>query len=284
VVLQGLSLQTEPGKVLALCGASGGGKSSVMALLQQWYEPESGDIYLDGTRIRDLDPNWFYRHVAIVSQEPILYACSIYDNIVLGLQPGASLVSSSSSFLPPVSHSDVVPDNSSSTRGDSFLLPSMQQVEEACRLANADSFIRMMPEGYSTLVGERGVQLSGGQRQRIAIARALVRRPRVLLLDEATSALDAESEFQVQAAIDQMIAEGDMTVIIIAHRLSTIRNADSIVVMAGGRVVEQGTHDELLARAGSYAQLVNRQIDALASAERGSATSRPSLQLQGSGR
>ena len=138
--------------------------------------------------------------------------------------------------------------------------PTMEEVHEACRLANAYDFIMAMPEGFHTPVGERGAQLSGGQRQRIAIARALVRKPAVLLLDEATSALDAESEFQVQSAIDQMIERGGITVVIIAHRLSTIRKADRIVVIEAGKVVESGTHDGLMLQGGPYANLASRQL------------------------
>ena len=233
-VLNGLTLVARPGEVVALCGASGGGKSSVMALLQHWYEPERGEVLLDGHPVAALCPRWFHRQVAMVSQEPVLYACSIRENILLGL-------------------GDVGGDGESRAYTDA-------DVEEACKLANAHSFIAGFPDQYETTVGERGAQLSGGQKQRIAIARALVRRPAVLLLDEATSALDADSEYLVQAAIDDMISSVSMTVMIIAHRLSTIRNANTIAVVKGGAVVEQGTHDELLAAEGAYATLVNRQM------------------------
>lgn len=242
VILKGLSLKVSSGQVLALCGESGGGKSSVMALLQNWYEPDSGDIYLDGIRTRDLNQCWFHRVVAMVAQEPVLYARTIYENIIMGLESYG-----------------VEPDL------DKAQVPSLEDVQEACKLANAHGFISAMPDGYQTQVGERGAMLSGGQRQRIAIARALVRKPKVLLLDEATSALDAESEFQVQTAIDGMMSRGDMTVVIIAHRLSTIRRADTIVVVGGGEVLEMGSHEELIEKEGGhYSSLALRQMGNLA--------------------
>jgi len=178
--------------------------------------------------VAELDPKWFHRQVAMVSQEPVLYACSIKENILLGLG-----------------------DESGAAGPD---------VEEACKLANAHTFIDSFPDRYDTTVGERGVQLSGGQKQRVAIARALVRKPAILLFDEATSALDADSEFQVQAAIDDMIGKCSMAVMIIAHRLSTIRNAGTIAVIGGGVVVEQGAHEPLLEQRGAYFKLVNRQM------------------------
>jgi len=240
-VLTGLDLVAAPGKVLALCGESGGGKSSVMSLLQNWYDPQEGCVLLDGVRISELEVGWYRAMVAMVAQEPVLYARSIFENIVLGLDTGA-----------------VPQQTGEGSRDESELRRS---VEEACKLANAHDFILSLPDGYDTEVGERGAQLSGGQRQRVAIARALVRRPKVLLLDEATSALDAESEYQVQAAIDGMIGRGDLTVVIIAHRLSTIRNADTIAVIGGGRVLESGTHDFLLSKSGgAYAKLAKRQM------------------------
>mmetsp|Transcript_40060 Transcript_40060/g.51603 ORF Transcript_40060/g.51603 Transcript_40060/m.51603 type:complete len:187 (-) Transcript_40060:234-794(-) len=178
--------------------------------------------------------------VAMVAQEPVLYARTIYENIVMGLGP-----------------TDSEPEL------DKAELPSLADVMDACKLANAHQFIAAMPDGYHTQVGERGAMLSGGQRQRIAIARALVRKPKVLLLDEATSALDAESEFQVQTAIDGMMSRGDMTVIIIAHRLSTIRRADTIVVVGAGQVLEMGNHESLIDKDGHYSSLAKRQMGAL---------------------
>jgi ATP-binding cassette subfamily B (MDR/TAP) protein 9 len=181
--------------------------------------------------IGQLEPGWFHRQVALVGQEPVLFARSIEENICYGL--------------------------------DKERRPKIEEVHAAATLANAHDFITGFELGYATTVGERGAQLSGGQKQRVAIARALVRHPSVLLLDEATSALDAESEAVVQAAIDSMIAQGGMTVLMIAHRLSTIRNADRICVIKGGRVVEAGRHDELMAKGssgGEYAKLVSKQM------------------------
>lgn len=175
----------------------------------------------------------WHTQVSIVSQEPTLYARSVRRNIMFGLEGTA--------------HE-----------------PTEEEIRQAAVLANAHDFIMALPEGYDTECGERGVTMSGGQKQRIAIARALVRKPRVLLLDEATSALDSESEFQVQRAIDQMIARGGMTVLVVAHRLSTIINADRISVVHNGRVVESGTHADLVGKDGGiYAQLVSKQVEGL---------------------
>ena len=230
LVLDGLSLHVRPGEVVALCGPSGGGKSSCIALLERFYAPETGEVLLDDVPIGRLESGWFHRQVALVGQEPVLFARSIEDNICYGLD-------------------------------EEDRRPTTDEVHAAAILANAHDFVTGFELGYSTAVGERGAQLSGGQKQRIAIARALVRHPSVLLLDEATSALDAESEGVVQAAIDSMIAQGGMTVLVIAHRLSTIRNADRICVIKGGRVAEEGRHEELMAKpAGEYAKLVAKQM------------------------
>lgn len=238
-VLNGLTLKIEPGSVVALVGQSGGGKSSVMSLIQHLYEPSAGRILLDGHDVHELCPEWLSRNISIVSQEPTLFARSIKKNIMYGLD------------------------------GTPFE-PSDDEIIEAAKLANAHNFIMDMPQKYDTEAGERGVQLSGGQKQRIAIARALVRKPRVLLLDEATSALDAESEHLVQQAIDGMIVRGkskgsgsSMTVIIVAHRLSTVRSADRIFVIKEGQVVEEGSHDDLIENQdGPYSQLIRRQMEA----------------------
>jgi len=223
-------------------GPSGNGKSTVISLLKRLYQAKEGRVSLDGVDVWDFTHDHYHRAVSIVGQEPVLYARTIRENIVYGLEnPSSSSGASSRSTIDD------------------------EQVFEAARKANAHDFVCGMPEGYGTEVGERGVQLSGGQKQRIAIARALVRRPKVLLLDEATSALDAESERQVQKAIDGMIADGSMTVIIIAHRLSTVRNSHKICVIQGGEVVEEGPHEELVAKRGAYFRLVECQLSGSAS-------------------
>ncbi|NWI08317.1 ABCB8 protein, partial [Crypturellus soui] len=222
-VLQDFSLTLPPCKTVAIVGPSGAGKSTVAALLERFYEPTRGSITLDGHELSSLDPSWLRgRVIGFISQEPVLFGTTIMENIRFG-KPGASDA----------------------------------EVYAAAQLANADGFIRAFPQGYDTVVGERGVALSGGQRQRVAIARALVKQPAVLVLDEATSALDAEAERAVQAALER--AAAGRTVLVIAHRLSTVRSADLIVVLAQGRVVEAGTHEELLRRRGLYAELVRRQ-------------------------
>ena len=239
-VLHDMTLRVPAGSIVALVGPSGSGKSSVMSLVQHLYEPSAGEVRIDGRLVHDLSPEWLSRHVSVVSQEPTLFARSIRRNIMYGLE------------------------------GTEYE-PSDNDIQQAARLANASSFIEKLPFGYETDVGERGVQLSGGQKQRIAIARALVRKPRILLLDEATSALDAESEALVQEAIDDMLARGrgtinggsGMTVLIVAHRLSTVRNADIIFVVEDGKVVEQGNHDTLIQDANcAYSNLINRQMKA----------------------
>ncbi|XP_030348574.1 mitochondrial potassium channel ATP-binding subunit [Strigops habroptila] len=223
LVLQDFTLTLPPCKTVAIVGPSGGGKSTVAALLERFYEPTQGTITLDGHDISSLDPSWLRGQViGFISQEPVLFGTTIMENIRFG-KPGASDA----------------------------------EVYAAARLANADDFIRSFPEGYNTVVGERGVALSGGQKQRVAIARALLKDPAVLILDEATSALDAQSEKVVQEALDR--AASGRTVLLIAHRLSTIRGADLIVVLAQGRVAEAGTHEELLRRGGLYAELIRRQ-------------------------
>jgi len=237
LVLDGLSLHAPPGEVVALCGPSGGGKSSCIQLLEGFYRPESGSVLLDGVPVHEIEPHWFHQKVSLVAQEPVLFARSIRENILYGVDE-----------TQPVEEG---------------------AVERAAALASADDFIASFDLGYDTHVGERGAQLSGGQKQRIAIARALVRRPSVLLLDEATSALDAESEQAVQVAIDGLIVAGGMTVIVIAHRLSTIRAADAIYLVKGGRVVEKGNHEELMQIRGEYFKLVQRQLEPAAGSANG---------------
>uniref|UniRef100_A0A3B3S2U4 ATP-binding cassette, sub-family B (MDR/TAP), member 5 n=1 Tax=Paramormyrops kingsleyae TaxID=1676925 RepID=A0A3B3S2U4_9TELE len=224
-VLQGLNVSVSSGQTLALVGGSGCGKSTSIQLLERFYDVASGHVSLDGHDIKTLNLAWLRSQLGLVSQEPILFDCSIAENIQYG-------------------------DNSRHV--------SQMEIEEAAKSANIHTFIQSLPETYSTRVGDKGAQLSGGQKQRIAIARALVRHPKVLLLDEATSALDTESEKIVQQALDK--ARLGRTCVVIAHRLSTIQNADTIAVIQNGRVVEQGTHSELMQREGAYYALVNAQV------------------------
>jgi ATP-binding cassette subfamily B protein len=225
LVLRGLNLELAPGEVVALVGPSGGGKSTVAALLSRFYDPQGGELLLDGHTFTSLSAQWLREQVGVVSQEPILFATSIEENIRYGR-----------------------------------LDATRAEVEAAARAANAHDFVSAFPEGYDTRVGERGVRLSGGQKQRVAIARALLKDPRVLILDEATSALDAESEHLVQEALDRLM-EG-RTTLVIAHRLSTVRQADRVVVIDGGVVVESGPHEALLRQDGLYKRLVERQFAA----------------------
>ncbi|KAK2935711.1 AAA ATPase domain [Fusarium oxysporum f. sp. vasinfectum] len=223
-VLRGLNLVVRPGQYIALVGASGCGKSTTIALLERFYDPLSGGVFIDGHEISTLNINDYRSHIALVSQEPTLYQGTIKENILLG-----------------TAREDV----------------SDKDVEFACREANIYDFIISLPDGFNTIVGSKGALLSGGQKQRIAIARALIRDPKILLLDEATSALDSESEHVVQAALDK--AAKGRTTIAVAHRLSTIQKADVIYVFDQGRIVEQGTHTELMKKKGRYAELVNLQ-------------------------
>lgn len=224
-VLTGLDLSLQPGEIVAVVGPSGAGKSTLAALLTRMYDPSSGRVMLDGSDLRELDPSWLRRHVGVVSQEPILFSCSIAENIRYG-------------------------------RMDA----SEAEVEEAAQAANAHGFVTSFPQRYDTLVGERGIQLSGGQKQRVAIARAVLKDPRLLVLDEATSALDAESEHLVKEALDRLMR--GRTTLVIAHRLSTVVDADRVVVLDGGRIVQVGTHDALLREEGLYRRLVERQLSA----------------------
>ncbi|XP_037366487.1 ATP-dependent translocase ABCB1 isoform X2 [Talpa occidentalis] len=223
-VLQGLSLEVKKGQTLALVGSSGCGKSTVVQLLERFYDPMAGTVLIDGKETKDLNVQWLRAQLGIVSQEPILFDCSIAENIAYG---------------------------------DNNRVVSQEEIEQAAREANIHPFIETLPDKYNTRVGDKGTQLSGGQKQRIAIARALVRKPHILLLDEATSALDTESEKIVQEALDK--AREGRTCIVIAHRLSTIQNADVIVVFQNGKVKEQGTHQQLLAQKGIYFSMVSVQ-------------------------
>eukprot|EP00933_Yihiella_yeosuensis_P034236 TRINITY_DN27748_c0_g1_i1.p1 TRINITY_DN27748_c0_g1~~TRINITY_DN27748_c0_g1_i1.p1 ORF type:complete len:307 (-),score=55.41 TRINITY_DN27748_c0_g1_i1:138-920(-) len=225
-VLSGVSFTAKPNQVLALVGPSGSGKSSCISLLQRLYDTNSGTVSIDGVNVRDLKSSYLRRHIAVVSQEPILFAVSARENISFGVQNASD-----------------------------------EAIVEASKLANCHGFISSFPEKYDTLVGERGVQLSGGQKQRVAIARAIMANPTILLLDEATSALDSESEGIVQQALNTLMDQREgRTFIVVAHRLSTVKEADSIVVLSGGECVEIGTHQELLKKEGVYKDLVQRQL------------------------
>ncbi|GIY25675.1 ATP-dependent translocase ABCB1 [Caerostris darwini] len=222
-VLRNFSLLIREGQTVALCGPSGSGKSTIVNLIQRFYDPLKGHVTLGDYDLKTLNVHWLRSKIGVVSQEPVLFSGSIAKNIEFG--------------------------NANVTFPD---------IVAAAKMANAHDFIIKLPQGYDTLVGERGAQLSGGQKQRIAIARALVRDPRILLLDEATSALDAESEAVVQEALDK--AQEGRTTVVVAHRLSTIRTADVICAMENGEIKEQGTHNELMAKKGLYYQLVTNQV------------------------
>jgi ATP-binding cassette subfamily B (MDR/TAP) protein 1 len=239
VVCKDYSLKIEAGQSVALVGASGCGKSTIINLLLRFYDPQSGDVSIDGMNIRDLNIRWLRSQIGYVGQEPILFAGTVGDNISYGLDP---------ELLDATSTKALTKEQ------------LRERIIAAATLANAHEFISAFPQGYDTDVGSNGVAMSGGQKQRIAIARALIKKPSVLLLDEATSALDATSERVVQESIDKLSRNKSQTTIIIAHRLSTIRNADKICLITQGQIAEMGTHDELFALNGLYADLVRLQM------------------------
>lgn len=262
LVLTDLDLSVAPGETVALVGPSGGGKSSVINLVERFYAPQSGRVTLDGIDLGDLDPRWLKRRVSLVAQEPTLFNRSLRRNIVFGLERA----NRNGAGTGTRTDASAAPDETGLGRCGELLddgedEPSLDDIIEAATAANAHGFISALPGAYEEPVGERGSMLSGGQKQRVAIARALVRKPTVLLLDEATSALDAESEAVVQEALGRVMAE--YTVLVIAHRLSTIQNATRICVVEKGRLVEAGTHEELLRSGGAYAGLVRHQLSAM---------------------
>ncbi|HZR10353.1 MAG TPA: ABC transporter transmembrane domain-containing protein, partial [Myxococcales bacterium] len=222
-VLDSISLRLSPGEVVAVVGPSGAGKSTLAALIARLYDPDAGRVLLDGRDVRELDVAFLRRQIGTVAQEPILFSASVEENIRYG-RPGAAGA----------------------------------EIAAAARAANAHAFVERFPQGYDTLVGERGVQLSGGQKQRVAIARAVLKDPRVLVLDEATSALDAESEHLVKEALERLMK--GRTTLIIAHRLSTVKDADRVVVLDAGRIVQSGDHAALLREDGLYRRLVEKQF------------------------
>ena len=221
-ILDDVSFSATPGQVVALVGPSGAGKSTVASLLPRFYDVTGGSIVIDGLDIRDVTMESLREQVGIVPQETMLFNGSVYDNILYGR-----------------------------------LDATEEEVMAASKAANAHNFITELPNGYDTQLGDRGVNISGGQRQRIAIARAILKNPQILILDEATSALDTESERVVQEALDRLMV--GRTSFVIAHRLSTIKNADKILVMEKGKIVEEGNHDELMAKDGLYAHLYQIQ-------------------------
>jgi len=228
VVCKSLTFKVKAGQKVGLVGPSGSGKSTVIQLIERFYDPDVGNTIFDKKDVKKLNYRWLHNQMALVGQEPMLFQGTIFDNIALGY------------------------NNSKEASGDC----TMERIVEAATLANAHDFIMDLPHGYDTELGQGGTLLSGGQKQRIAIARALIQKPKVLLLDEATSALDNKSEAVVQRTLDRLIAESKLTTVMIAHRLSTVRNMDVIVVVDEGKVVEAGSHDELMRLKGLYHALV----------------------------
>ena len=227
-ILNNLSFSIEPGKILALVGYSGSGKSTISNLIQRFYDPNDGNIFIDDINIKDFNLNWLHKNIGFVSQEPSLCNGTIEYNITYGVKEY-----------------------------------TLNKLENICEISRVNEFLknkRLFPEGLKTIVGDRGTNISGGQKQRIAIARAIMKDVKILIFDEATSALDAESESEVQLALDNIIKTKKITTIIIAHRLSTIRNSDKILFLSKGEIIESGTHDELIELNGEYKKLVAKQM------------------------
>ena len=223
-VLQAISFKMAPGEVVALVGPSGAGKTSIANLICRFYDPVKGQVTIDGYDLRNIKLSSLRRQVAVVLQDSFLFNNTVAENLYYG-KPDATV----------------------------------DELIAAARAANAHDFIMQLPEGYETEIGERGVKLSGGQKQRLALARAILADPRILILDEATSSVDAEAEYLIQQALERVLK--DRTALVIAHRLSTIRNADKIIVLAGGRIAEIGSHEALMQRGGLYSQLYQRQME-----------------------
>ncbi|KAF2604002.1 hypothetical protein F2Q70_00024267 [Brassica cretica] len=224
-IFRGFSLFISSGTTVALVGQSGSGKSTVVSLIERFYDPQAGEVLIDGVNLKEFQLKWIRSKIGLVSQEPVLFTSSIKDNIAYGKEDA-----------------------------------TLEEIKAAAELANASKFVDKLPQGLDTMVGEHGTQLSGGQKQRIAVARAILKDPRILLLDEATSALDAESERVVQEALDRIMV--NRTTVVVAHRLSTVRNADMIAVIHQGKIVEKGSHTELLKDPeGAYSQLIRLQED-----------------------
>ncbi|MEP6268900.1 MAG: ATP-binding cassette domain-containing protein, partial [Paracoccaceae bacterium] len=221
--LDGVSIDISPGETVAFVGPSGAGKTTILQMIQRFYDPQKGRVLLDGVDVAQLEREAYRRHLALVPQDPMIFAASARENIAFG-RPDATNA----------------------------------EIEDAAKAAAAHDFISNLPNGYDSPLGERGVMLSGGQKQRIAIARAILRDAPVLLLDEATSALDAESERVVQQAVDRL--SQDRTTLVVAHRLATVKRADRIIVLEDGQIVAQGSHDELVAEDGIYARLARLQF------------------------
>ena len=235
-ILEDLSFTIEPGKVLALVGYSGSGKTTISNLIQRYYDPIEGNILLDDINIKNYKLSWLHKNIGFVSQEPSLFNDTIEYNITYGLK------------------------ESQNEKLDEKL---KEKLNEVCEIALVNQFVndeKLFPDGLNTIVGERGSKVSGGQKQRIAIARAIMKDIKILVLDEATSALDAENENEVQKALENLIKKKKMTTIIIAHRLSTVKNADKIIFLNKGKIIESGTHEELLNKNGEYKQLMSKQI------------------------